>query len=56
MLLQFALFHYVFMTEQYSIVCIYIYIYTYIYHNFINLSFNGHLGYFHDLAIVNNAL
>ena len=33
-----------------------IYIYTYIFHNFINLSFNGHLGYFHDLAIVNNAL
>ena len=35
------------MTEQYSIV--------YMYNNFIHSSVNGHLGYFHVLAIVNSA-
>ena len=37
-------------------VYIYIYIYIYIYENlFIHSSIDGHLGYFHVLAIVNSA-
>ena len=48
MLLQMALFCSFFMAEKYSIV--------YMYHIFfIYLSVDGHLGYFHVLAIVNSA-
>ena len=36
-------------------VCVYIYIYLQVYHFFIHSSFDGHLDYFHILAIVNNA-
>ena len=46
MWLQMALFHSVFMSEQYSIM--------YIYHVFIHSSVNGYLGCFHVLAILNS--
>ena len=43
-------------TCVYMCVCIYIYIYIYTHHIFFILSsVNGHLGYFHILAIVNSA-
>ena len=37
-------------------VCVCIYIYIYICHNFFLSSINEHLGYFHILAIINNAV
>ena len=46
-----------FMAEWYSIVCVCIYIYVYIFikHIFLSQSStDGHLGCFHDLAIVNS--
>ena len=36
-------------------VCVCVYIYLQVYHFFIHSSFDGHLDYFHILAIVNNA-
>ena len=34
--------------------CVYIYIYTHAIFSFIHSFIDGHLGYFHTLAIVNN--
>ena len=35
--------------------CVYIYTHTYISHPLYPFTFNGHLGYFHALGIVNSA-
>ena len=38
-------------------ICIYMYVYIYTYHIFfIHSSVNGHLGFFHVLAIVNSTI
>ena len=61
MLLQLALFHSVLKLSNIPL-CVHIYIYIYIYiyihthtHLFICSSVEGHLDYFHVLAIVNSA-
>ena len=57
MLLLMALFHFFFMAEQYRL-CMFTDTHTHmhIYHVFfIQVSINGHLGYFHVLAVVDSA-